>query len=639
MPKFTMLTFEIPMDSIPSSSDFCKKANFMKRGVFRGEYTYEEIESGAVDGNLILAHANGILIDISWYYDRNSTRWTQLMKSLQRDYSYYFDLVIYEENGTIYDLRDFTEVMLHFDMFDAVYAKIDAYFTAIEKRKLLVKSCILFPNFYKLYLVAGDILLHRRHDYRKSYKFYELISRGSKIMADENYDHILNSAEDENVREYYAASQYQDIYYQIVQFMNSISYRDVGDDIQRFNKIFAVYNELTDYYEVTSENIDQIIDSTDRAFKIFSEFINHYSDYESYRILGLMSLVLYDKFLMSVLFKLAECPTTIRADYKRNVITKMSWLNRSDVRHLAEYASKLGSRVSDKEYERFLGYVKIYNYSRFIEEALKDNGSTEKITYYTSLSNFTFMLPEKCKDDKSDGLGKLTVMHMSYMNDPTEGKIIGELLCGIIIDESEVGRRDVSLPYVFMKCFTSQIDYLPMWNMYGDDAKGVCVVIDWKKSSHMDVPLYNVCYIWHKGNEYEIRESDNPKIKNIKMIKTWVDSMREIVKNTHATKSMIYDLLGNIVFMFKEASYSYEQEKRIIYSYDKVNGAFKHTEEQPPKLFVQPDFTVQVDELILGPKFENVADNMPYMMEELEKMSNGINKEMPKITISDINYR
>lgn len=168
-----MLTFDIPTEDIPDSSAFRKKVNFMKRGVFRGEYTYEEISSGASDGALILSNANGVLVDISWCHDRNSIKWNQLMKSLQQDYQNYFDYVTSETDGTIHDLRDFTEIMMHYDLLDAVYSKIDSYYSEIEKRKRFVRSYALFPGFYKLYLMTGDILLHRRHDYRKAYKYYD----------------------------------------------------------------------------------------------------------------------------------------------------------------------------------------------------------------------------------------------------------------------------------------------------------------------------------------------------------------------------------------------------------------------------------------------------------------------------------
>lgn len=42
------------------------------------------------------------------------------------------------------------------------------------------------------------------------------------------------------------------------------------------------------------------------------------------------------------------------------------------------------------------------------------------------------MLPEKCteEDDTADRLGKLTVMHLSYMNDPNEGKTLQKAIYG-----------------------------------------------------------------------------------------------------------------------------------------------------------------------------------------------------------------
>lgn len=40
-------------------------------------------------------------------------------------------------------------------------------------------------------------------------------------------------------------------------------------------------------------------------------------------------------------------------------------------------------------------------------------------------------------------------------------------------------RKNARYPYVFIKCFTPQIDFLPMWEMYGDYAEGCCLVIDW----------------------------------------------------------------------------------------------------------------------------------------------------------------
>ena len=68
-------------------------------------------------------------------------------------------------------------------------------------------------------------------------------------------------------------------------------------------------------------------------------------------------------------------------------------------------------------------------------------------------------------------------MHLSYMNDPMEGNVLKDFLLGTKrMDRSE--RKDIIQPYVFMKCFTSRVDYLPMWGMYGKNATGCGSVFD-----------------------------------------------------------------------------------------------------------------------------------------------------------------
>ena len=101
------------------------------------------------------------------------------------------------------------------------------------------------------------------------------------------------------------------------------------------------------------------------------------------------------------------------------------------------------------------------------------------IAYYTSIDNLFLMLP--CKAKKKEYIGKLAIMNISYMNDPNEGKTLQKFLYGKEIERTRRKRRDVRVPYVFLKCFTTQIDYLPMWEMYADHAEGCCIVISWNK--------------------------------------------------------------------------------------------------------------------------------------------------------------
>ena len=95
------------------------------------------------------------------------------------------------------------------------------------------------------------------------------------------------------------------------------------------------------------------------------------------------------------------------------------------------------------------------------------------------------MLPVKCTGEKKDRLGKLTVMHLSYMNDPNEGQTLLQTVYGDQYDTGKKDRKSLNVPYVFVKCFTPRVDYLPMWEMYGDHAKGCCLIIDWETTKNL----------------------------------------------------------------------------------------------------------------------------------------------------------
>ena len=60
------------------------------------------------------------------------------------------------------------------------------------------------------------------------------------------------------------------------------------------------------------------------------------------------------------------------------------------------------------------------------------------------------------------------------------------------------------------------LDYLPMWEMYGDHARGCCLVIDWETSKWMEEEaepvLYHVCYLRKQGNSYVVLNEDNEKL-------------------------------------------------------------------------------------------------------------------------------
>lgn len=88
--------------------------------------------------------------------------------------------------------------------------------------------------------------------------------------------------------------------------------------------------------------------------------------------------------------------------------------------------------------------------------------------------------------------------------------------------------------------------------------------------------------------------------------------------------------------MFKDASYSYEREVRICYQYPEVNSEFEHTPGAFGKLYVATNFLINLKEIILGPKFLNRTDVMPYLQEQVDIMCQKLGMNVPKITSSDI---
>lgn len=193
-----------------------------------------------------------------------------------------------------------------------------------------------------------------------------------------------------------------------------------------------------------------------------------------------------------------------------------------------------------------------------------------------------------------------------------------------------------------MKCFTSQVDYLPMWEMYGEHAKGCCLVLDREQpAAQNQIPLYKVCYVERTGHDFYIKQQDNRNIADTKKIQHNLRMLAKIFKEMQEDdwRRMFCDILGMLVYLFKDNSYYYEQECRFLYEFSEYQNIIRHTNGEYPLLFVQTDFPVQLKEIILGPKFENISRKIPYIQEQVEEMCRHTGVNMPEITISDIDYR
>ena len=110
----------------------------------------------------------------------------------------------------------------------------------------------------------------------------------------------------------------------------------------------------------------------------------------------------------------------------------------------------------------------------------EDKNKVLEFGHYTKGSTLQIMLDqEENKKKKEENekkkstfsvSGKTRLYNANYMNDPEEGIVIEQIL--------GLDRRDVLEPSSwFLMSFTNKTDDLAMWSQYGDDAKGVCLVL------------------------------------------------------------------------------------------------------------------------------------------------------------------
>lgn len=100
------------------------------------------------------------------------------------------------------------------------------------------------------------------------------------------------------------------------------------------------------------------------------------------------------------------------------------------------------------------------------------------------------------------------------------------------------------------KMLQPRIDYLPMWEMYGDHARGCCLVIDWETSKWMEEEaepvLYHVCYLRKQGNSYVVLNEDNEKLsRSCRAINSQLQELHNVAEEiAEQDRRYLDDVLG-----------------------------------------------------------------------------------------------
>ena len=605
------------------------------------EYDYQGFEYAYNALDTVCSHAVAMILKIQ--KEKSHSAYV----SLSRDYRNAIKCLLLGKEGYRYRIDALTRYMLSTDWKTVVEAITDMNIENTKKTQDDMLGTEYIPDYGKLLVRAGDNALFIEDDFDKAMREYStaiLIWRSKykrNVYSLSDNEYSLSVGEKEKIRSYI------ELYYAIkngLYINNDKSYLNSSE-----KEIVSRYKSILEKSNLHNDIIDDIEDlakiiSTELQ-NIRSSIINlkNHPMFESDALNTLRTInILWSRLIqlgyLDEIRLLSDTEKNVQSELKTIAIQKAKYLIHSEL----DWIWDALLNTKSKEWAMLTAVAKVEEDIRQIKKMLLLDGDIPELAYYTTWNTLSYMLPDDKKESDNSNVGKFSVMHLCYMNDPMEGIVINKFLFG---NTEQIGRKQDTQPYTFVKCFSPSVDYLPMWKMYGDDAAGCCIVVDWKKTIKQNpgkkIALYRVCYLSLKNGSYVfVKKENNEAISTmdtlLNKLKMDIGALRSVEDNYHLSEA----LLSSIAYLFKDSSYSYEKEARILYSYNKYNSQIQMTNQDPPKLFVYPDYRVIFRELILGPKFKDVDLWLPYIKMKLEKMNKIVmESNNVKLTLSEIKYR
>ena len=282
-----------------------------------------------------------------------------------------------------------------------------------------------------------------------------------------------------------------------------------------------------------------------------------------------------------------------------------------------------------------------------------EQGSTP-LAHYTSSTVCNKLFGVVNEDDPSP----MRIGSSTYMNDPSEGKGLLELLA---LQELELeNKADCSSHNAFFACFSSRVNDLNQFRLYGKEdgveASGCCLVFNkdgnWLKEpdilapfrsfiknqdenlaefketnisnvEYEKLPLYQVAYITYK-DEYITKEKceiwlDDFKfgicLKPIGENKDWhnfrIEKLEEALQQLidfFKKKANVNDKNKNVLeyirYLFKDFAFRDEEEFRVLKIAEIGSEEIKYCETTQSIYLPYADISNVVDEVILGTNYE-----------------------------------
>lgn len=248
-----------------------------------------------------------------------------------------------------------------------------------------------------------------------------------------------------------------------------------------------------------------------------------------------------------------------------------------------------------------------------IREKLRfDIDDYDNFIHYTSLKTLKNLVYTK---DKKNIYPRLRLSNARQMNDPNEGYTFLDL---IGIEKKELPETDYETSSFYFASMSQTgedknlEDSLPMWKQYGDDATRINLTYhsDYIKELIDDINngigIYKVCY----------DAKEDSLEKEIDSIKLAFEKIKEKDDERKKYLSSALNLIDDIRYLFKESDYSYENEYRIIKSYEgKESEIFTSDSSNSviPGLYVYIDKELKYSKIKLGPKCDDIDFVAPYI--------------------------
>ena len=604
------------------------------------EYDYQGFEYEPYAIEKVCSHAVAMIIKLDKdVYDQSADQ------ALSRDYRNALKCLAVGKHSYRERIDAFTEFMLIQKWNMAIEAISEAHNINNNRRQEELLYYKYIPDYSKMLVEKADYALFFENNFVKAINEYKAATYEWKSKNNGEVEkYSLSVGEKQKIK------KYVELYISIHTGGNlseddSFLCNDERKFIKKYRSILYKYEQ----HETIGEETEAFVSEIEKWINAFPRSVTNYhpmfelNELNTLRTISVIWPMIFNMAYLEEIDLLSQEKQERIVQLKEKVIHKIA-SSFKDYYSKISYFMSLNDIENNKKWDVLILLARTSKNIKQVKQKLLVQESISELAYYTSWKTLSYMLP-KDNPDENAHIGKLSVMHHSYMNDPLEGNVITQFLFG---QEKQTGRQEESHPYTFIKCFTQSIDYLPMWKMYGDEAKGCCIVVDWQLTKTLNpgksFALYKVCYLTRKDTGYYYHKKDNNNDAALNGMEKILEELKKNINQLRADKlgnEFVNSMLGSILYLFKDSSYSYEKETRILYSYDRINDLFQKTSEEPPKLFVYTDYCVVIKEIILGPKFENTYLWTPFIQSQLEKMNNMTGKSFYPTVLShsEINFR